>query len=59
MEYRTETFRGVHCKRAARAWRDKMKAEGWREDVFSGVSGVGSYKSCSMTLARVTALVNG
>lgn len=48
----TETFRGVHCKKNARKWRDRMAREGWREETFSGVSGVGSFKACSMTLSR-------
>jgi len=50
----TETFRGVNCKRHAYAYRDQMKSEGWREASFSGVSGVGGYKSCSITLVRST-----
>lgn len=48
----TETFRGLNCKKNARKWRDRMAAEGWREESFSGVSGVGGFKVCSMTLSR-------
>lgn len=48
----TEMFRGTHCKRHARQWRDNMAKDGWREESFSGVSGVGAFKSCSMTLVR-------
>lgn len=61
MERMTETFRGVNCKKHARQWRDRMKAEGWSEASFSGVSGVGMYKVCSMTLSRaaIPAGVNG
>jgi hypothetical protein len=48
----TETFRGVNCKKNARKWRDSQAKDGWREASFSGVSGVGGYKTCSMTLVR-------
>ena len=48
----TETFRGVNCKKNARKYRDRLAAEGWREESFSGVSGVGGYKTCSITLVR-------
>jgi hypothetical protein len=48
----TETFRGRKAKQDAHAWRDRMAAQGWREESFSGVSGVGSYKACSLTLIR-------
>lgn len=59
MERITETFRGVNAKKNARKWRDRMASEGWREDNFSGVSGVGAYKACSMTLTRETVPANG
>lgn len=55
MERITETFRGVHCKRAAREWKNRMALDGWREETFSGVSGLGGYKTCSMTLVRAAA----
>lgn len=48
----TETFRGLHCARHARQWRDRMAPQGWRMETFGGVSGIGGYKACSMTLIK-------
>lgn len=50
----TETFRGLHCRRHANQWQRAMAPFGWRLETFGGVSGVGSFKACSMTLVRVT-----
>jgi len=52
LEYRTETFRGKHCTRDMTRWRSAREREGWEYSTWSGVSGVGSFSACSITMQR-------
>lgn len=51
-ERHTETFRGVNCKKHARQYVANAARAGWRQESFSGVSGVGAFKTCSVTVVR-------